>query len=123
MMSKEPVTVGLSASGHAHLVALEESGYFLRMADAYRFAVALGVSHDAMDSTERTRRTIFNVGSLDPDRSIYEAVAALRPPLEEPVYRTVERYAEWGIEELARLAAGGEIEFGPLLKEAEKLSE
>lgn len=119
---KELVTVGLSAGAHAHLVALEKGGFFGRMADAYRFAIALGISHDALDASERSRKTIFNVGSLDPDRSIYEAVAALRTRTDEPVYRTAERYAEWGVEELARLRASGEIEFGPLLKEAENLA-
>ena len=119
---KEPVTVGLSASAHAHLVSLEKDGLFARMSDAYRFAIALGISHESLDSTERSRRTIFNVGSLDPDRSIYEAVAALRARSDEPVYRTAERYAEWGVEELVRLRASGDIEFGPLLKEAESMA-
>lgn len=118
---KEPVTVGLSESAHAHLVELENDGYFGRMSDAYRFAIALGICHDAWDETDRKRRTIFNVGTLDPDRSIFEAVSALRTSFDEPVYRTAERYAEWGVEELVRLRASGEIEFGPLLKEAENL--
>lgn len=119
---KEPVTVGLSENAHASLVALEQEGFFARMSDAYRFAIALGISHDAWDASDRKRRTIFNVGTLDPDRSIFEAVSALRTTFDEPVYRTVERYAEWGVEELVRLRAGGEIEFGPLLKDAENLA-
>lgn len=120
---KEPVTVGLSINAHAHLVSLESEGFFSRMADAYRFAIALGVSHEAMDLTEHSRKTIFNVGSLDPDRSIYEVVAALRTRSDEPVYRTVERYAEWGVEELIRLSVSGDIDFGTLLKDAEIFSE
>jgi hypothetical protein len=120
---KEPVTVGLSASAHAHLTALESAGFFARMNDAYRFAIALGLSHESFDNSERNRRTIFNVGSLDPDRSIYEAVAALRTRTDEPVYRTAERYAEWGVEEIIRLRASGDIDFGTLLKEAERLAE
>ena len=120
---KEPVTVGLSASAHAHLTALESGGFFARMADGYRFAIALGLSHDSLDTGERNRRTIFNVGTLDPDRSIYEAIAALRARDDEPVYRTAERYAEWGVEELIRLRASGEIDFGTLLKDAEQLGD
>ena len=119
---KEPVTVGLSESAHAHLAELESDGFFARMSDAYRFAIALGICHDALDISDRKRRTIFNVGTLDPDRSIFEAVSALRTESKEPVYRTAERYAEWGVEELVRLRAGGEIEFGPLLKDAERLA-
>lgn len=119
---KEPVTVGLSDTAHAHLVSLEREGFFSRMADAYRFAIALGISHEAMDNREFSRRTIFNVGSLDPDRSLYVAVSALRIRTDEPVYRTAERYAEWGVEEIVRLRAGGDIEFGALLREAESLS-
>jgi hypothetical protein len=82
----------------------------------------LGISHEAWDDSDKKRRTIFNVGTLDPDRSIFEAVSALRPNLDEPVYRTAERYAEWGVEELVRLRSSGEIEFGPLLKDAENMA-
>ena len=120
---KEPVTLGLSDNAHAHLVELEEDGFFARMSDAYRFAIALGISHGALDTRKLIRRTIFNVGSIDPDRSIFEAVSALRKETEEPVYRTAERYAEWGVEELVRLRSSGEIEFGPLLRKAENLAE
>lgn len=119
---REPVTVGLSASAHVHLSALESGGFFIRMTDAYRFAIALGLSHESFDTSERNRRTIFNVGTLDPDRSIYSAVAALRTRDDEPVYRTAERYAEWGVEELIRLRESGEIDFGALLKDAENLT-
>jgi hypothetical protein len=120
---KEPTTLGLSASAHAHLTALADGGYFARMTDAYRFAIALGLSHDGLDTSDRSRRTIFNVGTLDPDRSIYQAVAALRTRIDEPVYRTAERYAEWGVEELIRLRASGDIDFAALLKDAERLAE
>jgi Arc/MetJ-type ribon-helix-helix transcriptional regulator len=119
---REPVTVGLSAKAHDQLKILESSGYFARMSDAYRFAIALGLSHDSYESRDLKRNTIFNVGTLDPDRSIYAALEALRSITDEPVYRSAERYAEWGVAELFRLRRDGEIDFGILLKEAENLS-
>lgn len=118
---KDQVTVGLSEPAYQHLVSFEEAGVFSRMADGYRFAVALGLAHDGWDKRDISRRTIFNVGSLDPDRTIYEAVSALRSVADEAVYRTAERYAEWGIAELVRLRSGGEIDFGALLLEAESI--
>ena len=94
---------------------------FHRLVDAYRFAASLGMAHGSLDKSNQSRGTIFNVGTLDPDRTLYEAVSALREDNSEPVYRTLERYAEWGVAELAKLHSGGEIELGPLLKEAEAL--
>jgi hypothetical protein len=123
-MSKEvedQVTVGLSEPAYQHLVSFAEAGVFSKMSDGYRFAVALGLAHDGWDKRDLSRRTIFNVGSLDPDRSIYEAVSALRSLSDEAVYRTAERYAEWGISELVRLRSGGEIDFAALLFEAESM--
>jgi hypothetical protein len=35
-----------------------------------------------------------------------------------PIYRWIERLAEWGVNELARRAEGGDIDFGALLAEA-----
>ena len=120
-MIQEPTTVGLSANAHATLKTLEAAGVFHRLVDAYRFAASLGLAHGAYDTGNTGRVTIFNVGTVDPDRTLFEAVAALRANLDEPVYRTFERYAEWGVKELGRLHSGGEIDLGPLLKEAEAL--
>lgn len=120
-MSPEPTTVGLSNAGLGVLRALETSGVFHRVLDAYRFAVGLGIAHGGFESGEFSRTTVFNIGTLDPDRSLFVAVSALRSMTDEPVYRSLERYAEWGAQELGRLHSGGDVQFGELLREAEDL--
>ena len=81
---EEPTTVGLSAQGHDGLKRLKEHEYFNEMADAYRFAIALGIAHDLRSPGAGPRTTIFNVGTLDPDRAIFNTEsgcqrAALQP--------------------------------------------
>jgi hypothetical protein len=120
-MISEPTTVGISNSGLSVLRALETSGVFHRVLDGYRFAVGLGIAHGGFEAGDFSRVTVFNVGTLDPDRTLFVAVGALRSMADEPVYRSLERYAEWGARELGRLHSGGDIEFGELLREAEDL--
>ena len=62
----EPTTIGLSESSHRKLQRLKEDGYFGEMLDAYRFAIALALSQDEIAERAK-RKTIFNVGTLDPD--------------------------------------------------------
>ena len=116
----EPTTIGLSDSAHIKLQRLKEEGYFGEMVDAYRFAIALALSMGGI-SEKAGGKTIFNLGTLDPDRSIYHTVKALREEEDEQVYRTAERLAEWGVEELYRLAEDGDLQIGALLEEAERI--
>jgi len=118
----EPTTIGLSDSAHIKLKRLKEDGYFGDMIDAYRFAIALALSRGSI-SEKGTRKTVFNVGTLDPDKSLYYAINALREDKDEPVYRTAERLAEWGIEEMFRLAEEGNLILSDLLAETESMLE
>lgn len=117
----EPTTVGLTAAGHERLQQLKSSGHFAEMADAYRFAIALALAHGAI-AESATRGTIFNVGSLDPDRSIYQAIAALSLEKGEPIYRLAERLAEWGVSEMWRQMEQGTLSTATLLREAAALN-
>ncbi len=123
-MEAEPITIGLSHSAHGKLQRLKEDRYFAEMADGYRFAIALALAHGiSAPKISGNRITIFNVGSLDPDRSIYFAVSALRDEEDEPVYRTAERLAEWGVEELfRRVQDEGRLSIAEILSEAESLT-
>ena len=117
----EPTTVGLKSEAHEKLKELKESGEFGEMTDAYRFAIALALFKGADPGGARsgTWTTVFNVGSLDPDGSLFTAVETLRnPDLDEPVWRTAERLADWGIEELCRLQSQGRLPIADLLAEA-----
>lgn len=117
----EPITVGIAKSAHSKLQRLKEDGFFNEMVDAYRFAVGLALAHGGATSDSSERQTLFNVGTLDPDRSLYTAVAALRQPTDEPVYKTLERLATWGVEELDRRSERGMLSFAEILGEAEAL--
>jgi len=117
----EPNTIGLSAEGHARLKRLKEDGYFGEMRDAYKFAVALALAHGGIASELRSTVTIFNKGTLDRDGALLQAVSALRDKdlQGEPVYKTVERLAEWGVEEVFRRAMQGTLSFREIFGEVE----
>jgi hypothetical protein len=102
---------------------LKEDGYFSEMADGYRFAIALAIAHGAIAPPPvGGRQTIFNLGTLDQDGTITAAVRALRERSDEPVHRTLERLAEWGVEELYRRVEEGHLSFAEILAEAEGLT-
>lgn len=113
----EPTTVGLTESGHEHLQELKELGHFAEMADAYRFAVALALAHNQC-APQANRRTIFNVGTVDPDGLLAAAIESLVADRNEPVYRLLERFAEWGVEELYRQIGRNPSALSDLLQEA-----
>jgi hypothetical protein len=120
---EEPTTVGLSASGHDGLKRLKEFGYFNEMTDAYRFAIALGIAHEMKSSGSGARSTILNVGTLDPDKALYNAIKALSHPREDAVYSIAEQYAEWGVQEMTREADKGSLSLAALLQEAAEKAE
>ena len=98
----EPNTIGLTADAHSHLKELQASGTFAEMADAYRLAVALALAANIKPNSLPIGKTstIFNVGTLDPDRLLYTAVAALGGDDSMAIYEQIEKLAEWGVEML-----------------------
>jgi hypothetical protein len=116
-------TVGLTETRHRMLQKLKEDGVFGEMVDGYRFAIALALAHGGIgDATGAGKReTMFNLGTLDPDQTLYVAISALRDTTDEPVYRTAERLAEWGIEELHKRSERGRLSLSELLDEVEAL--
>jgi hypothetical protein len=100
------------------LKRLCEDGHFAEMHDAYRFGAALALARGVIpEEGPSDRRTVFSVGTVDPPP--YDLAAAVRLLVdtgETPVYRWVERCAEWGVVELSRLAESGEIDFDSLLQ-------
>ena len=115
------VNVGIAKSAHPKLQRLKEDGHFNEMVDAYRFAVALALAHGGATTDFTERQNLFNIGTFDPDRSLHTAVATLRLPTSESVYKTVERLATWGVEELDRRSQRGMLSFAEILSEAEDL--
>lgn len=116
----EPTTVGLSDAAHAKLRQLKEDGFFAEMSEGYRFAVSLALANGIKPSKKKVSRgTIFNVGTLDPDQTLYNVVAILRDDDSEPVWKTVEKLAEWGVDELSKLSQQGDISFSEIFDKFE----
>lgn len=107
------VTIGLSEASMRLISVLSgEGGLFAQEIDAYRFAIALALAHciDPEQVSIEKRQTKYNVGSLDPDRKIWEAIRTLSDTSDLPPYRKAERLAEWGVQDLhSRFRSGQSI--------------
>ena len=117
MSTSDLINVGLSDRANEKLDDLKERGIFADKIDGYRFGVSLALAHGAIGGDLIDRKNLFNVGSLDPDQLIKNAVEALHADLleENTVYRLVERLADWGVNELHAQAVTGSIDFDTIL--------
>lgn len=117
MSAADLINIGLSEAGNDKLDRLKELGYFSEKMDGYRFAVGLALAQGAIPPEITKRTTFLNVGSLDPDQTLKQAVEALLPDQIEGTtpYRLVERLADWGVAELFRQAELGDIDFDQML--------
>jgi hypothetical protein len=114
----EKVQIGLGDAAHGHLKRLKEDGHFGEMKDAYTFAVALALAHGMIaDQIAGKKTTIFGVATIDPDGALRDAIRILRPDTRESITSTMERLAEWGVEELHRRVSQGTLSFRDLLAE------
>lgn len=120
MSTNDLINVGLSEASNDKLDELKEMGVFADKIDGYRFGVSLALAHGVVPGELVKRENLFNVGSLDPDQMLRQAVEALMAQqLEQTtVYRLIERLADWGVAELHAQAKAGEIDFPALLEEA-----
>jgi hypothetical protein len=127
LVLKEPTTIGLSDQAHAMLKRLAEdkqNGNFGEMADAYRFGIALALAHGVIpEEIAGQRTTIFNVGTLDPDKQIYTTIRSLWKTGDTPVYRWAERLAEWGVREMTAMSDKGELDIGTILAKAQEVEQ
>lgn len=121
MSTNDVVTIGLSDKADAKLTEIGEMDIFNEKIDAYRFAISLALAHGVIPPEVVNRKTVYNVGSLDPHQHLQHAVEALMPEQLEvvPTYRLIERLAEWGVNELYSQAKSGVIDFPRLLGEVE----
>ena len=116
MNSIEPTTIGLSLDAHAKLTVLKDDGLFPNMLDAYKLAIALALASDIQPKTitgERT--TMFNIGSLDPEKTLYNALRSLLGEVDGSVYKIAEQLAEWGINEIHSRHENGDFSWETLL--------
>jgi hypothetical protein len=116
----EPKTIGLTKSTQEKLRRLMEDEHIKEMQDGYKFAVGLALFNNAIEPNMGTSATMYGTGDLDQGQDIYETVKALRVDCDEPIYKTVERLAEWGVKEMYEQAQNGDLDFSKLLISAEK---
>ena len=77
MSTSDLINVGLGQAANDKLDELKEMGIFADKIDGYRFGISLALAHGAVTSELVKRENLFNVGSLDPDQTIRQAVEAL----------------------------------------------
>lgn len=121
MTENDVTTVGLSETADDLLSQLHENEVFADKLDGYRFAVAFAIASGIVPQELTKRKTLFNVGSLDPGqliRSSIEMVYQDEAQLTSP-YRLAERLADWGVRELFELYSHGKLDFVKLLSEVE----
>lgn len=110
-MTYEPTMIGLSEATHAKLKRLKEDGHFKEMADGYRFGIGLALASGMTNPPElASGQTTFSVATIDPDQALKKSIETiLGDNLQGSVYKTAERLADWGIQELYAEAEKGEI--------------
>jgi len=120
---EEPKTIGLTPSTKVKLERLKTEGYFKEMQDAYKYAVGLALACGGISDPLRNSVTIYGTGDIDQDRALYDTVKILRSDMNivsEPVYKTIERLAEWGVNELSGMADAGSIDFMSIIESLKK---
>lgn len=117
MTQPDVITVGLSDKADDKLTELYELGIFREKIDGYRLAIALAISQGVIPPEMEKRKTLYNVGSLDPDKKLKLVVESLMPSEAESSapYRLIERLAEWGVQELYAQMKDGGLDFEKLL--------
>jgi|SRR5688572_16262670 len=110
-------TVGASEKGRRVLKWLTEQAIFPEEMDAYRFAIALGLSVGKRTALVG-RQTSFNVGSFDKDESMATLVRSLLPIEVSQTYRAAEELAETGFDLIAPAMETGEFRFEDMIEMA-----
>lgn len=124
MSEQEVITIGLTQEADDMLEEMVELGNFSQKVDGYRFAVALAIAQGSRPGELSKRKTIFNVGTLDPYKTLQVVVEELAPDFLSGTspYRAIERLAEWGVRELYPQAIGNGINFVGLLTEVDQVA-
>lgn len=95
-------TFGVSEEAREMLQEMKEEKHIGQQADGYRLGVALALASGAAPKEIKNKKTILNVGTLDPDRELRLAVELLSDK-ENVGSEYIEGLAEWGIRELHQL--------------------
>jgi len=108
-------TLGMTEDGRRLLERLKEDGIFKELVDGYRFAVALAIKRELEPALgEISTTTTWNVGSFDGDQVLKDLISVLRPASGNTPYRYIERLADAGLTELARVERTGQMRYAEL---------
>lgn len=114
--------LGLSEKVDAKLKRLQEEKHFSDMRDAYRVAIALAIAHGVTPpEIKQPKIGRYNISQIDEDGAIRDSIDMLIDTGGVPVYRWMERLAEWGVEELSRESENGPIDYSKLLNYAKNI--
>jgi hypothetical protein len=93
--------LALTAEARDHLDVIKEEGGFDDLKDAYLLAVSVALVEGLTPSdTSAGRTTYINIGSLDPENQLRNAVLAVRTDHDDRPVAFIERLAESGIERI-----------------------
>lgn len=106
--AKDKAQPGLTAEAREQLEEITNRGGFNDMQDAYRLATAIALAEQLTPADPSASRTTYlNIGSLDPDGSLRNAVLAIRDDHDDRPVALIERLAEAGIARLHAHMEGG----------------
>ncbi len=99
--AKDKAQPGLTAEAREQLEEITKRGGFNDMQDAYRLATAIALAEQLPPADPSASRTTYlNIGSLDPDGNLRNAVLAVRDDHDDRPVALIERLAEAGIARL-----------------------
>jgi|APSaa5957512535_1039671.scaffolds.fasta_scaffold283325_1 hypothetical protein len=114
----EPKTLGTTDVGKARIKKLVEGKVFHSEMHAFQFAVSLALSRRGISDKLSGLNTTWHSGASGV-LELYELTKNLRDQAfdSEPVLKTVERLAEWGLESLEEMHdEKGLIDFNEILE-------
>jgi len=95
MSGDERTTIGLTPESKGTMEKLMP--YFNEQAHAAKFAMALAIQNGIEPGKTTNIETVWNVGSFDPDRELYNLVVALYPSSTSP-YTAAEHFVNQGLQ-------------------------
>ena len=107
--------VGLSEAGTNALEIVMQEGHFKNQMACYRFAVALAIREKVDISSHNVVRPaghhMYLQSQIDPDGIFATAIAETNSKYKNVKYRALERYADLGVQLLAKKLDAGESIF------------
>lgn len=95
---KDKAQLGLTDEARRRLQYITDRGGFNEMQDAYRLAVSIALAESLSPADSSLSRTTYvNIGSLDPDGLLRQAVLTVREDHDDRPVALIERLAEAGI--------------------------